>query len=289
LIQPHKKISASSEPKTDASKYADLRIRVIAGFSGVGLMITGTAWNQWGFFCIFSLIGLFSLLEFYKLAQSDGYYPLRTYGTVTGLLLMTSVFLVQAGWLPLRYLMGMVPLLALVFFIKLYQKDDKKPFTSIGFTFLGLVYIAFPLCLLIIGVFMKGSYSWQLSIGYLLLLWANDTGAYFAGKAFGKRALFPRISPGKTWEGSMGGLGLSLLISACVSYYFDHLQTWQWFGTGIIIVLTGTLGDLAESMLKRSIEIKDSGQSIPGHGGFLDRFDSLFLSVPFVVAFWLLF
>ena len=157
---------------------------------------------------------------------------------------------------------------------------------------LGIIYASLPFTLVLdMAYSTTGSYSWQVVLGTLLLLWASDSGAYFAGKSLGKTKLFERISPKKTWEGSLGGLALSLIIAFGISNYlgWDDLQLWQWLSMSVIIVVIGGYGDLVESLLKRSLEIKDSGRAIPGHGGFLDRFDGLLLALPFLTAFLLLF
>lgn len=120
-------------------------------------------------------------------------------------------------------------------------------------------------------------------LGYLYILWASDTGAYLAGRGFGKFKLFERISPKKTWEGSIGGLILSMITAFILSSYYA-MPGLNWYIIAGLIVVAGTLGDLTESMFKRSIGVKDSGNIMPGHGGFLDRFDGLLLSIPFVAA-----
>ncbi|MCL4155446.1 UNVERIFIED_CONTAM: hypothetical protein GTU68_014602 [Idotea baltica] len=134
-----------------------------------------------------------------------------------------------------------------------------------------------------------GSYQFELVVGILLLTWASDTGGYFAGTMFGKTKLFLRISPKKSWEGFVGGTILTLLIAVAMSYYADILPLWKWLMIGVLTVTAGTYGDLVESLFKRSINIKDSGETLPGHGGFLDRFDALLLSLPFIAAFLKLF
>jgi phosphatidate cytidylyltransferase len=169
--------------------------------------------------------------------------------------------------------------------IKLYKKFERKPFTNIAFTFLGIVYVAVPFVLLNVAVFRDGSYNYQVILGALLILWASDTGAYFAGTRFGKRKLFERISPKKTWEGFVGGAVLALIFAWGCSLYLHSLRPQDWIIVGVLIIVGGTFGDLIESLLKRSIEIKDSGDSLPGHGGFLDRFDGLLISAPFIAAY----
>src|SRR5262249_33725331 len=125
----------------------------------------------------------------------------------------------------------------------------------------------------------------EIIFGCLFILWASDTGAYFAGTLFGRRKLFERISPKKSWEGAVGGALLAIVFAILMNAFFHSLQLWQWLSIAVIIIVGGTFGDLIESLLKRSIVIKDSGTSLPGHGGFLDRFDGLLISAPFIVAF----
>jgi phosphatidate cytidylyltransferase len=127
-------------------------------------------------------------------------------------------------------------------------------------------------------------------MGFFLLLWTSDTGAYLAGKSFGKTKLFERISPKKTWEGSIGGTILSLAVAYGISNVlgFDDVTTFDWMVIAVLVVIFGTFGDLFESLLKRNLHIKDSGTILPGHGGVLDRFDGLFLAIP-AVFFYLLF
>ena len=148
--------------------------------------------------------------------------------------------------------------------------------------YLGLLYISVPFYFLNRLIFLNGAYSYEVIIGLLLLIWADDVGAYFSGSFFGKTKLFSRISPKKSWEGVAGGAALALLIAWGLTFIFKDLAPWQWALFAVTVVIAGTYGDLIESMLKRTLSIKDSGDAIPGHGGFLDRFDSLIYSVPFI-------
>ncbi|MFN3379783.1 MAG: phosphatidate cytidylyltransferase, partial [Runella zeae] len=127
--------------------------------------------------------------------------------------------------------------------------------------------------------------NFEIVLGCLLLLWATDIGAYFAGTYLGKRKLFERVSPKKSWEGAAGGAAFAGLVAFVLGVYFKSHEPWEWYCIAALIVVGGTLGDLVESLFKRSIAIKDSGSTIPGHGGFLDRFDGLLLSTPFIVTF----
>jgi phosphatidate cytidylyltransferase len=135
---------------------------------------------------------------------------------------------------------------------------------------------------------LSGPYHYGVVLGFLVILWLNDTGAYFVGSLIGKHKLFERISPGKTWEGSAGGAFFAVLTAWGISFIFKQLDGMQWMILAILIVISGTLGDLVESMLKRSLGIKDSGTILPGHGGLLDRFDAVLLSAPFVFVYLVL-
>ncbi|MBL0743401.1 phosphatidate cytidylyltransferase [Chryseolinea lacunae] len=267
------------------SKYNNLTQRIIAGVLGSAGIITAVCLNEWTYCAVFFIICLFSLLEFYKLAGLDGLVPQKTFGTFCGVAIFLLSFFIEKGDVSYRFYFLIFPIVSCVYMIKLYKKFERKPFTNIAFTFLGIFYVAVPFALLNVAAFENGTYNYQIIFGCLFILWASDTGAYFAGTFFGKRKLFERISPKKSWEGFFGGALLALIFAYGVSRYFETLTLTQWMIVGVIIIVGGTFGDLVESLLKRSIEIKDSGTAIPGHGGFLDRFDGLLISAPFIVAF----
>lgn len=215
----------------------------------------------------------------------DGMIPQKTFGTLCGMVIFSLSFFIERGSISYRYYFLIFPLISFVYMIKLYKKFERKPFTNIAFTFLGIFYVAVPFALLNIAAFENGSYNFEIIFGCLFILWATDTGAYFAGTFFGRRKLFERISPKKSWEGAIGGAALALLFAYGMSMFLHSLMLWQWLTIAGIIIVGGVYGDLVESLLKRSIEIKDSGSALPGHGGFLDRFDGLLISAPFIVAF----
>lgn len=266
-------------------KYNNLTQRLITGILGSAAIITGVSLGEWTYFMVFFIICLFTLLEFYKLVGLDGLAPQKAYGTLCGVLVYGLSFFIEKGELPTKYYVLIFPLISCVYMIKLYKKFERKPFTNIAFTFLGILYVAIPFALLNVLVYGDGYYNYEIILGSLLILWASDTGAYFAGTLFGKRKLFERISPKKSWEGFIGGALLALIFVFGLSQFFHSLTVEQWIIVGIIIIVGGTFGDLIESLLKRSIEIKDSGDTLPGHGGFLDRFDGLLISAPFIVAY----
>jgi phosphatidate cytidylyltransferase len=272
-------------------KYNNLTQRLITGILGSAAIITAVCLGQWTYFLVFFIICLFTLLEFYKLVGLDGLAPQKAYGTLCGILLFIISFFIE-GKVPIEgkaisteYYILIFPLISCIYMIKLYKKFERKPFTNIAFTFLGIFYVAVPFALLNAVAYKNGLYNYEIILGILLILWASDTGAYFAGTLFGKRKLFDRISPKKSWEGFIGGAVLALIFVFGLAWFLHTLTVQQWFIVGIIIIVGGTFGDLIESLLKRSIEIKDSGDSLPGHGGFLDRFDGLLISAPFIAAY----
>ncbi len=271
--------------KSTLTNYNNLTQRLVTGILGAAVLIAGVYISEWAYFALFFGICMISQLEFYRLVGLDGMLPLKSYGTFAGSAIFTISFLIEMEMLRGEFYYLIFPIACGIFFIKLYKKTEKKPFTNIAFTFIGIIYIALPFALLNVSTFFMGTYSHELILGLLLILWANDTGAYFAGRRFGRRKLFERVSPKKSWEGSVGGLILAGAMAYGVSMYFLDLKLGQWLVVAIIVVIAGTYGDLVESLFKRSIEIKDSGSKLPGHGGFLDRFDSLLLASPFLVFY----
>jgi len=269
--------------------------RAITGIIFVVIIIGSILLNQYAFTGVFTLVIILGMLEFYKLLNSDGIHPQKVLGTVAGV----SMLLINAGvhykFFDRVYLYIVFPFFFIIFAFELFR-NKPKPFTNIAFTFFSLIYIALPIALLvnITSMTVNGHdvvYSPWLLIGYFFLIWANDSGAYLLGITMGKHKLFPRVSPKKSWEGSFGGLFFTGLFAWLLSI-FPYTRIFgfsDWAIIGAIVAVMGTFGDLVESLLKRSIYIKDSGTILPGHGGILDRFDSVFLSAPFVFVYLELF
>ncbi len=178
------------------------------------------------------------------------------------------------------------PLIFLSFIFELFSKSE-QPFANVAFIILGMVYIGMPFALLDFIAFQGNVFNTDAIFGLLLLTWSNDTAAYLVGSRFGKTKLFPSISPKKTWEGSIGGVAITILIAILLSFFLAECTLTQWVVLAIIVVIFGSIGDLVESMLKRSYSIKDSGTLLPGHGGFLDRFDAFIFLIPFATAYLL--
>ncbi len=271
------------------SKFSDLIPRFFSAIIGAFIITSSLMWSVWSYFAVFLAISCLTMWEFYRSVRLQSYVPIRLLGVFIGALLFVLTFLVEGGQIPTKYYMAIFPLASFIFLIKLYKKDDVHPFINIALFYLGVAYVAVPFALINILVFYGGTYSYEILFGLLLLTWVNDIGAYFTGLLFGKTKLFERISPRKSWEGSIGGAVFGVTTSLLISMNFNGLNTLEWISVAVIVVIAGTYGDLVESHFKRSMKIKDSGSAIPGHGGFLDRFDSLLLAVPFVVVFLKLF
>ncbi len=265
--------------------------RTITGFFFVLILLSAILYSKYSYAFLFFIVTILGVWEFYTLTKKDDVKPYRLLGTIIGGTLFISTFLIVSQTILPKYLILLLITSLLTFFAELFRKQ-KDPFKNIAFTFLGFIYVALPfslLNLLVIDLRTGMFYRGEILMGYFFILWANDTGAYLSGRWIGKNKLFERISPKKTWEGAIGGALFSILIALICSQFYLSINLVDWIIVSIIIVITGSLGDLVESLFKRSIDVKDSGNILPGHGGILDRFDGLLLSVPFVLAYLILF
>lgn len=249
------------------------------------IMITAIVFGPLSVQILFLIISCTSLYEFYKLIEGN-VQPQLIPGITIGAL--AYLYISQVISLGSGFIFAVYAGVALLFIIELYR-NKKIPFTNVGFTAMGIIYIVIPFAILIKLAFLSGQYSFVLPLGFFILLWCSDTFAYLSGMALGKHRLFERISPKKSWEGSIGGTLAALIAAYILFRTMGEYALQDWIIMALIIVVTGTFGDLVESMLKRSLDKKDSGNILPGHGGLLDRFDGLFISVPFVAFyFWLI-
>ncbi|MCX6258512.1 MAG: phosphatidate cytidylyltransferase [Bacteroidia bacterium] len=260
--------------------------RTLTGFLFVVILIGSILLSPYAFLVVFLAITVGTLVEFYRLAGNERIKVQAGYGIACGSLMFVLSFLTSYALIPQKYLLLILPAVFLVPVIELFREKE-DPFGNIAWTILGLFYVAGPLSLLSYIRFHTGIGG--ILMGYFIIIWSYDSFAYLTGITFGRHRLFERISPKKSWEGAIGGVIITLGLLWPVSLLFTELSFVQWLALAIIIFITCTLGDLAESLFKRSIGIKDSGSLFPGHGGFLDRFDAVLLSSPFVFTYLQLF
>jgi phosphatidate cytidylyltransferase len=269
---------------------SNLLKRTLTGIIFVVLIVASIISDQTFFSLLFLLVTILGLWEFYTLVEKAGISPNKLLGVVTGAFLFISNVLISKGEANRDILLLNFVLVFFIFLFELYRRID-NPFTNIAFTFFGILYVALPFSLL--NYFpnpnlIAGHYNYSALLGFFFLIWINETGAYLVGSAFGRHKLFERISPKKTWEGVIGGGILSLITAYVISRFYPQIGPSDWLAIGLIVVVFSSYGDLFESMFKRSINAKDSGKILPGHGGILDRFDGVLMAAPFVFVYLLL-
>lgn len=259
--------------------------RSLTGVLFATILIAGINLHKYGFFTVFLASALLGIWEFFQLSKKAGAHPNKTIGVLSGAILFTACFMhatTNQTWLFLV----LCALIVSIFLLEMYRKKE-NPFTNIAYSIMGVIYVALPFSLLnyLAFPFNDQHFHPELVMGIFVMIWANDTGAYLVGVKWGKHRLFPRISPKKSWEGSIGGAISALIVAWIISLLSSELTLFHWEMVALIVVIFGSMGDLVESLFKRSINIKDSGTILPGHGGILDRFDAVFLAAPMVFIY----
>ena len=272
-------------------KFKDLAVRTASALVMLLVFVGAVLWSKWSALALFAVIMVGGLVEFYNLCRKKGYQPMYVLGILASVCLFGLIPIVATDtetgyWLALLAFVLLFILAPAIFMCEIWRKSE-TPIANIATTFMGVMYIALPMSLLIyIPQLLDKKADWNpwMLLAFMAIIWANDVFAYMVGIAFGKHRLCERISPKKSWEGFFGGLVGAVGLAVLFGYLTDgHMIRWGIMG--LIAALTGVAGDLVESMLKREAGVKDSGKIMPGHGGFLDRFDALFISVPFVVLY----
>lgn len=227
--------------------------------------------------------------EFFRMVKTQGARPSRVLGyifSLTAMLLVIAIPLVDNPLWGFGLVFGSFALFPMCFalsaIVQLWKQSD-QPFRDAAYSMVPLLYIGLPLSLMLALVPDAGA---RVVLMLVLMVWLNDSGAYIGGSLFGKHKMWERHSPGKTWEGTAFGVLVTVLVAVFVGPWIQPAVAWyHWLALGLICSVIDTLGDLVESMLKRSVGMKDSGNIMPGHGGFLDRFDSLLIIMPFAFAY----
>lgn len=261
----------------------NLFTRGISGAIYVVLVLGSILLGKFTFFAFFLAVLPYTLFEFYRLCKRGGNKPQMILGIITSVYLFIAFFLYDQNLIGPIIFLGFIPVLIVSPAIELFKKN-KKPVQNIAFTLLGIAYIGFPFSVLnfIITPFDNTPelYVPEALIGLFIILWANDSGAYMLGSMWGKTKMHERISPNKTWEGALGGAVTAIVVAIILFQIIDFMSPIHAIMVSLLTVIAGTLGDLTESMFKRSFKVKDSGNVMPGHGGLLDRFDSMLFAAP---------
>ena len=260
--------------------------RTITGLIVVTAIIAGLWWHPLAYMTIFAGVVMLGMYEFIRMVEGLHSRVRIFWSFAIGLFVYFGSFLIFYAHIEPRWLVIIVPLVAGTFISELYFKS-KTSLLNIAATLVVPLYVALPFAFLHHLAFWGGDYSYKLLLGFFLMIWGNDSGAYLVGSLIGRKKLFPSISPAKSWEGAIGGFFFALGIAVVNFYLIGELNLQDWMVIGGIVSIMGTFGDLIESMLKRSVNIKDSGSVLPGHGGILDRFDAVFFSAPLVSCYLL--
>ena len=270
-------------------------VRTITSVFFVAAIVTSFL-NPRAMTLLFSIVTGMTIWEYCSLVNDRPFISVNRFiSTISGVYLFLAMAGYNSGLTPatvfIPYLVSIVYLMV----AELYMKA-KDPINNWAYTMLSQLYIALPLSLLNVLAFRSNGYNIQYSylapLAIFVFLWINDAGAYCVGSLIGRHKLFPRISPGKSWEGSIGG-GLLVIVAAVAIWHLTTtygyndlgLSAYEWAGLGLVVVVFGTWGDLIESLFKRTLGIKDSGNILPGHGGMLDRFDSSLIAIPAAVVY----
>ncbi|MBE0639266.1 MAG: phosphatidate cytidylyltransferase [Bacteroidales bacterium] len=266
----------------------NLVLRTVTGAIYVVAVIGSIFLGSTVFLLLFFFINALVLREFLLILEKGLKIPLNsTHGIICGSILYLLISLSAMQLIDRQFLLLAAALPAILLIIALFGKTT-QPLVKIAIILLAVAYISIPFSLLNLlfanQSIISDGFPWILT-GLFIVIWVNDSFSYLTGTFIGKHKLFERISPKKTWEGTMGGFVFSIVSGIIFFYFIGLLELWQWIVMSGLIALFGDFGDLTESMIKRSFNIKDSGSALPGHGGLLDRFDSLLFATPIVVIF----
>lgn len=279
---------------------SNLVLRSITGVLFVATIILCISWNKYSAGLLFLVFSTLGTVEFYQILNKKELSNNTKYGPFVNVVVYSLLTLAFIEIIDYRFLFLIVPLLLILVVQELFMKDT-IPYQNISSTLFGILYITLPFAALNYISFNEEFYSkiglsgnWSLLTGFFIILWTSDSMAYLVGRKFGKHKLFPRVSPGKTWEGFIGGVVFAVIAGYIYSLVTKDVQadstinaSFHWIIMSLIISIFGMLGDLSESLLKRSGGVKDSGSLLPGHGGVLDRFDGIFFSSPIILTYLL--
>ncbi len=261
--------------------------RSLSGAVFLVVMLGSILWNQLSLLVLLLFISGVALFEFYRIFQKREIQPLFSGGIASAFFILILVSAERMSLVPDNYLFLIILPVVMLWFSFIFIKR-KQAIYSMLITVSGLIYILLPLSLipfLTQNSLTDHKYNPEILIGILLVIWTYDSFAYITGISFGKHKMVPEISPKKSWEGFFGGLVFAIITGLLYARFTSLLSYKDWLFLSFIVVLAGTAGDLFESLLKREAGVKDSGNIMPGHGGILDRFDSILFIIPFVFIY----
>ena len=265
--------------------------RAITGLIFVAVLVGCIIGSPLSFGLLFCIISAMATAEFCNLMNKQEGVKMNRNICVLGSITLFLCFFYY-GMNPAQT--GIfIPYLIIIIYLMISELYLKKehPLNSWAYAMLSQLYVGLPFALLNVlafqsnGVDAGSEYQFILPLSIFIFNWINDSGAYCTGMLLGKHPLFKRISPKKSWEGSIGGATLCIAASFALAHFFPIMSTAEWVGMGLTVVVFGTWGDLTESLMKRHLGIKDSGNILPGHGGMLDRFDSAIMAIPAAVVY----
>lgn len=264
----------------------NLTQRVITAVIGAVLIVGCILWNAYSFSAIFFFLAINTQYEYLRLIRPPQCTSLLyfVFNIAAGIIAYCILAGISYRLFDEIYLSCLLVIFSSLFITGLFQKIPEA-FVQTGLQITGIIYIIIPFALLNIVAIHGALFNPVLVLGFVLSVWSYDTLAYFTGSIFGKHKMFEHISPNKTWEGFVGGSAGAVICCFIFSKYSKELSLAEWIGVAAIIIIFGTMGDLLESKFKRSLQLKDSSRILPGHGGFLDRFDAMIMAIPFLFLY----
>lgn len=269
-------------------------LRTITAIGIVAVQVLCTYLSQYSLAALFLLLTALTVNEFIKIMSQRGEVVVSRPIVIAGSCYLFFVFWFNSLTRGESLALFFPYLLFLIYcYIKELFGKHPNPIANLGTIMLSQMYVVLPLSLINVLAFTpfecfhSEAPYYAITLAIYIFIWINDTGAYLSGITLGKHKMFPRISPKKSWEGAIGGALATIASAFIVAHFYTFMELWQWIGMAIVVILAGTFGDLTESMMKRQLDIKDSGHILPGHGGFLDRLDSMLFAIPAVVAYLL--